>query len=195
MPFLGRVVMGWYAIYVKTGKEDDVCLRIEQLLSEIDYKKQYRLLVPKRRVQEKHQGVYIEKDIVLFPGYVLVETEFVTEFYHTTKACKNLYRFLKNGEEFQEIALEEISEIVYMVDEDGIIGISDIYIEDDIVEVTEGPLCNYFGWIKKIDKHKRRAKVLFMFKGQNHLIDLSVNFIRKPTDDEIKAVFSFYRRE
>ena len=186
--------MGWYAIYVKTGREEAVCALIRRTLEQIEYKTPYELLVPKRQIKERHQGGFTEKCSVMFPGYVLIGTEHIADLYTKTMKCKDLYRFLKSNGEFQEIGLDEISNIVYMADEEGVIGISDIYIENDIVKVTSGPLCRYYGWIKKIDRHKHRAKVLFMFQGHSYLIDLSVNFICKPTDGEVRAIFPHYRR-
>lgn len=61
-----------------------------------------------------------------------------------------------------------------------------MFVENDIVIVTSGPLCNYTGFIKKIDEHKRRAKVLFKFNGQDHFIDLSINFVCRAGEGEIK---------
>ena len=62
-----------------------------------------------------------------------------------------------------------------MANEEGVIGLSNIVIDNDTVKVIDGPLRNYKGFVVKIDKHKGRARVLFKFNGQDHLIDLSVN--------------------
>ena len=78
-----------------------------------------------------------------------------------------------------KIRLEEIANIVYMLDEEGVIGISDIYVENDRIIVTKGPLMNYDGLVKKVDRRNHRVKVLFMFNGESHFIDISVNLIEK----------------
>jgi len=43
-------------------------------------------------------------------------------------------------------------------------------------------LKNYDGFVKKIDRRRRRITALFMFNGAQHYIDLSVNFIEKYDD-------------
>lgn len=73
----------------------------------------------------------------------------------------------------------EIANIVYMADDEGVIGISDIYVEEDRIVVTKGPLMNYDGCVKKVDRRNHRVKVLFMFNGESHYIDISVNLIEK----------------
>ena len=114
----------------------------------------------------------------MFPGYVLVESEEIIKLAEIVRNCKGLFRFLKNESEFQEIRLEEILAIVYMTDEVGVIGISEVIAKGSFIEVVNGPLKGYEGLIRKVDKRHRRAKVEFLFEGGRHLIDLGV-YIRK----------------
>jgi transcriptional antiterminator NusG len=69
--------------------------------------------------------------------------------------------------------------IVAMVDERGVIGRSDIFVGDDRVIVTSGPLPHYEGHISRIDRRKGRARVLFQFDGQRRYADLAVNLLEK----------------
>lgn len=188
-------IMRWYAIFVQTGKEDEVCIRIKEMLEYSGYEKNFELLVPKRKIKERRKGVFTEVKTSLFPGYVLISSDDILEIFHRTKKCNFLYRFLRIGETFEEIRLEEISNIIYMADEDGVIGISDIFVENDMIKVLSGPLCNYTGVIKKIDKHKRRAKVVFKFSGQDHLIDVSINIIKKIKECDVKNTIYFRKDE
>ena len=145
-------------------------------------------------MQERHQGQFVEVIIKMFPGYVLIRTDNAWEIYNKTRSFERLYRFLNHNGKIDEICLDEISNIIYMVDKEGVIGISDLFVENDMVKVIDGPLCNYTGWIKKVDKHKRRVKVLFKFSGQDHLIDLSVNFIEKYKDIQGRELSFFYNQ-
>lgn len=185
--------MSWYAIFVETGKEDEVCKRIRKELSQTDLDGRFELLVPRKRIVERRNGVFGEVERKIFPGYVLIHTECINEVYYKTFKLEHLYRYLRRNGLFEEIRLEEIANIVYMANAEGVIGVSDIFIESDAVKVMNGPLCNYRGWVVKIDKHKRRARVLFRFSGQDHLIDLSVNILEKVNDQEIKNEIQFRR--
>ncbi len=185
--------MGWHVIFVETGKEDMVYTQINNILNHVNYT-DYDLLIPKRKLQERHQGKFIEIVKKMFPGYILIRTNDPWDIFRKTQKLERLYRFLNQDCIIQEIRLEEIANIIYMVDEEGVIGISDIFVENDTVKVIDGPLCNYIGWIKKVDKHKRRVKVLFKFSGRDHLIDLSVNFIEKYEHVQGKELPFFYNQ-
>lgn len=167
---------------------------INSLLKHSSYENEYELLIPKRKMQERHQGQLVEVIIKMFPGYILIRTENAWEIYNRTRRLEHLYRFLYHNGKIDEISLDEISNIIYMVDKEGVIGISNIFVENDMVKVIDGPLCNYTGWIKKVDKHKRRIKVLFKFSGQDHLIDLSVNIIEKYEDTQGRELPFFYNQ-
>ena len=50
---------------------------------------------------------------------------------------------------------------------------------DDEIQVISGPLYGWEGIIKKIDKRKGRAKVLFRVSDNEHLVDLGINVLQK----------------
>jgi transcriptional antiterminator NusG len=166
--------MAWYAIHVKTSRENAVCEAIRKQAVLAGYAAEYKLLVPKRKLPEKREGVYVEVLRIMFPGYVLVESEEIQEFAKIVTKAKGIFRFLQSEGEFQKIRLEEISAIVYMTDETDVIGASKVIAEGGYIEVVSGPLKGYEGKIKRIDKHRRRAKVEFLFDGDKHLIDLGI---------------------
>lgn len=168
--------MGWHVIFVKTGKEDAVCMQMKNLLKNYT---DYELLVPKRKLMENHKGIFVETIKTMFPGYILIKTDNVWDIFDKTRNISSLYRFLKNNIEMQEIRMEEIADLFCMIDNKGIVGISDIFVENDRIIVTKGPLMNYNGYVKKVDRRNHRVKVLFLFNGESHYIDISVNLIKK----------------
>ena len=184
--------MGWYAIFVMTGKEEQVKEEIDRILSTCDSPITYQLIIAKREINERKNGNIRSVIKKMFPGYILLETDNVLKFYHLTRQCNYLIDILRHGEYFSEIKLEEIANIVYMMDDDGIIGNSDIYVENDRIIVTKGPLKNYDGFVKKIDKRKRRITVLFFFNNKDHYIDLSINIIEKFDDKKIGKKIPFF---
>lgn len=184
--------MGWYAIFVMTGKEELVKEEIDRIMSCSETKITYQLIIAKREINERKNGNIRSVIKKLFPGYILLETDNITELYHLIKNCEYLIDILRRGEYFSEIKLEEIANIVYMADDDGVIGNSDIYVENDRIIVTKGPLKNYDGFIKKIDKRKQRITVLFFFNNKEHFIDLSINIIEKFDDKKIGKTIPFF---
>lgn len=177
--------MGGYVIFVESGREDAVCAQITNLLEHINYS-DYELLVPKRKLNEKHKGVFVEIVKTMFPGYVFIKTDNAWDVYNKTRHLSSLYRFLNSDAVIQEIRLEEISNLVYMIDDKGVIGVSDIYVENDKIIVTKGPLMYYNGLVKKVDRRNHRIKILFQFNGEMHFINISINFIEK-LDDSVSS--------
>lgn len=180
--------MNWYAIFVETGKEDIVTQLVRTMLKSDEFASDYDLLVPKREVAERKRGITQTFLKNMFPGYVLLNTSDVFSFYSKARYFTHIYSVLHNAEHFREIELSEISNIIYMADEHGVIGKSDIFVEDDRVIVTRGPLLHYDGYITKIDCRKERAKVLFQFDGSSHLVDLSVNLLENIDDSVIHEI-------
>jgi len=171
--------MSWYAIFVETGYEDDVCLFIDKVKYYLFDDIQYNLLIPKRKIYERKQGIRKEVIRRMFPGYVLLETERIIEFYRKVRESPHIIKFLKDGRDFLEVDMKEMAPILRMTNKEGLIGISQALIENDKIIITEGPLLGREGIIKKIDKRKGRAKVEFLINHNSILIDLGIDIFRK----------------
>jgi transcriptional antiterminator NusG len=171
--------MSWYAIYVETGYEDEVCFFINKVITYLFDDIQFNLLVPKRKIYEKKQGIRKEVIKRMFPGYVLVETDKIYEFYCKVRGVPHILKFLRDNFDFLEVRVEEISQILHMTNQDGLIGISQAFVINDKIKVTKGPLSGREGIIQKIDKRKGRAKVEFSIHDNKLLIDLGIDIIDK----------------
>ncbi len=171
--------MNWYVIFVETGFEEEVCLFINKLKIQHYNNIDYNLLVPKRKIYERKQGVRKEVTKIMFPGYVLLETDNINEFYSRARGGPHIIKFLKNNYNFLEVSVNEIRQILNMVDHEGLINISQALIVDDRIRITEGPLLGNEGIIKKLDKRKGRAKVEFAINNITLLIDLGIDVIQK----------------
>ena len=83
------IYVQWYALFVKTGEEEDMRKYLETLLPDINMK----ILIPKRKLQERRKGKVYEVIRTLLPGYVLVKTEMDVDFYYRLKKLPGLLRF------------------------------------------------------------------------------------------------------
>lgn len=171
--------MNWYVIFVETGFEEEVCLFINKLKIQHYDSIDYNLLVPKRKIYERKQGIRKEVTKIMFPGYVLLETDNINEFYNRARGGPHIIKFLKNNYNFLQVSVNEITQILNMVDHEGLINISQVIIMNDRIRITEGPLLGKEGIIKKIDKRKGRAKVEFAINSNTILIDLGIEVIQK----------------
>ncbi len=173
--------MGWYAIFVETGKEEEVKKHIMDAMNSGAAGTTFELLIAKREMQEKKGGMVTSVIKKMFPGYILLETEYIQDFYIRLKYhhIEHLFGILRCGSQFKEVGPEEILNIVYMTDSDGVIRSSDIIVDNNKIIVVNGPLMNYDGYIKKVDRRKHRVKLVFIFNGVMHDVDLTVNFIKE----------------
>jgi len=174
----------WYAAFVMTGQEDKIVARISDSLAERKDAK-VRLLVPKRSIRERKAGKVTEQIKVMFPGYVLIGTEQIDEVSRLIAEVKGVLRILKNDDEFQEIRLEEISRLVHMANDKGVIGESKIWLnENDRVEVISGPLKGYEGLITKLNRRKNRVAVNILLGTEHREVWLAAEFVDTPQDSK-----------
>ena len=118
----------------------------------------------------------------MFPGYVLVQSEAIRDLVSLTRNCNDIYRYLESEGEFQKVPIEEIAMILQMINNEGIIDVSEICVEDGWYEVISGPLKGLEGKIQKLDKYRHRAKIQFMFNGEIRYIALSIKSRFKGSD-------------
>ena len=187
--------MSWHVLFVETGRENLAARIVGKAVDHFCSHIQYKPLIPRRVMLEKYGGNIIERARIMFAGYVFIETDSPWDIHRAAKHhCQHIYGFLRQYDYMKEVRLEEISRLIYLLDDNQTIGVSDIFALDDRVLVTNGPLQNYEGYIHKIDRRKGRAKVNFQFGGEDHLIDLSVNLLEKMRAEMVKNEILFYRR-
>lgn len=165
--------MKWYAIFVETGREEEVQKFIELLFPD----EEIRTLVPKRKLIERKQGKTYETIKNLIPGYVLTQTKMSVELYYGLKSLPAVYRVLKDDCEPIPIEKEEMDMILNLTRDGDVIELSDIYKEGNHIKVLKGPLMGMEGIIEKFDHRKKRVKICLEFLGEYKRVDLGANMV------------------
>lgn len=167
--------MKWYAMFVKTGKEDHVR---DVLLDEFRYDN-IRIIVPKRILTEKKDGVYYEITRTVFPSYVFIKCSMNLQMNKILMRTDNVFRLL--GDYFNPIPIPEKE--MHLIDnifkDKGVAGYSIMYYEGENKVIVDGPLKGYESNIHKIDKRKNRAQVIFNLNGEEKKINLGIKFLNK----------------
>jgi transcriptional antiterminator NusG len=171
----------WYALFVKTNCEESVR---KYILEHVPNEYGYAALVPRRFLRELHKHKWKEVNKIMFPGYVLIGTDNIVELYSAIRQNNKILSLLRDEEGYSKLRLEEIAHIVYMSDDEGVIGESDIFVEGDTVLVKSGPLTNFDGVVVNVIGHRRRSTVKFQFNGESHLIQLCTNVLTAINDEE-----------
>ncbi|MEK4044419.1 antiterminator LoaP [Paenibacillus sp. FSL H8-0048] len=183
--------MKWYAVYVQTGREEQVRT---QLYKQLDY---LHCCIPKRKIHEKKEGVFREVTRIMFPGYVFVYINMDADKYTGINSIYGVFKILdycnekdkkihcreegSEGDYFKCVPIEEIEPILELINGEDIIELSKAVFVDNKLYILSGPLKGKENRITKLDKRHRRAKINFEFMGASKIIDLGIEFESSPT--------------
>ncbi len=168
--------MKWYALFVKTGKEDLVVKYLSYHFNRLECLP----IIPKTRIIERTKGKYYEVLKPLFPGYVLINSNMNYELYNKIKMIPIVYNLLGQAEEYYtSIYNEEMEPILKLINKDNIIDYSKVYIDNSMVYVKAGPLKGMEGTIKHINKRKKRATIALDFMGSYKMINVGIEILAK----------------
>ena len=163
----------WYALFVRTGKEDQVK---DYILKNSDGK--LRAVVPKRKLKERKGGSWSYVIRTLFPGYVLLNGDIEDEKHNYYKDIPGAIKLLRGGYEPLKIEKHEIWTISSLICDDETIGFSSVMIKGGRVVVVDGPLVSMEGLIVDINRRKERAKVRLNFMGEPRIVELGISVLQ-----------------
>ena len=158
----------WYVLFVLVAKSDKLC----SLLN----KKGINAFIP--------QIEYYRRDIKgnalkpLFPGYIFVKSEmnqsdFDNFLYKLGEQKDGLIKQLKE-DGVSALRDEEIEMFNILLNDEGILEMSQAFIEDKRAKVIEGPLIYYQYHIVKVDKHNKLAYLDIEFMNRQILVGLNI---------------------
>ena len=163
----------WYALFCKTGDEENVKERLEYRLED-----SFKVIVPKRRLRERRRGNWAFVTRALFPGYVLVQGNMDANEYYEFKGVPGLLKLIRTGADFAKIEPHEMEVLGRLICNDEIIGLSQLLVEGKNITVVDGPLVSLEGYIESINHRKGRAKVRLNFLGEPRSVELGVEILR-----------------
>lgn len=166
----------WYVMQVRTGLEENIRLQCQRKISSdvlkgcfIPYYEEKRHIKGEWRILRK----------ILFPGYVFLDTEELERFCIELKRIHGFARLLGTGDEVIPLTEEEVGFLDTFSGEERIVPISTGVIENTKVKVLSGPLVGKEGYIKKIDRHKRKAYLEILMFERIQRIQVGLEIISK----------------
>lgn len=171
----------YYVIQVAAGMEEKVEKQIRSVVGEELYS---RCFHPMRCIKKKFRGEWIELHEKLLPGYVFITSDCIQELYKKLKYVPAFTKLLgKEDETFISLPDDEIEwleQITKSQDQSMEVSLSRVSVsEDDVVTILSGPLKDMEGYIRKIDLHRRIAKVEVNFMNRKTLIHLGIEMVVK----------------
>ena len=169
----------YYVLQVATGTEDRVEEQVRVMVENGLYESCFH---PMRRMKKKFRGEWKELHEKLLPGYVFITSDHVQELYQELKNMPVFTRMLgKDREQFIPLSEHEVEWLERMTESQGQsveVQLSQVSVsEDDIVTILSGPLKDMEGCIKKIDLHRRIAKVEVDFMNRKTVIYLGIEMV------------------
>lgn len=144
----------WYVVWTATGKEETARTEILKMIPGDCYE---RCFILKKKESRKRGGNWIEVERILFPGYLFIETEDAETVFLYLKKLPQFVKLLQAGEYFVPVREEEERWLRKITRDGETVDLSTGMIENQIIRVTSGPLQGMEGYIRRIDRHKRKA--------------------------------------
>lgn len=161
---------------VRTGTEENIRQQCEK---KIDGKILEHCFVPYYEEQRRIQGEWGILRKVLFPGYVFVVTDEIEELYKNLKTIIGLTKLLGTGQEIVPLTMDEEKFLRRFGGDGHMVAMSEGIIEQSQVRVISGPLLGMEGYIRKIDRHKRKAWLEMELFGRKQMIQVGLEVVAK----------------
>ena len=159
----------WYGcLFCKVGSEKTVAREIS------DDTKGVLAIVPERLRYRRSQGTATEEKAILFPGYVFFETDDLDYRARELNRHRDVYRVLmtSDGEWALDGSDREFAERFF--ENNGLIGFSKAYKENDRIRILDGFLKENEGKIIRVNMHAKTAQVRVRFCDKD--IDMWLGF-------------------
>jgi transcriptional antiterminator NusG len=167
----------WYVVQVVGGKERRVLTLVEKIIGNTVFEECF---IPQYEVMKRFKGQWQKCTEILFPGYLFFVTNCVDRLAQELRNVPAFTRLLSNSGEFIPLNAGEVAWISAFTKQDSrVIKMSEGIIAGDRVIVFKGPLMNYAGLIRKIDRHKRIAYLDIKMFGRTMTVKVGMEIVRK----------------
>ncbi len=175
----------WYVVQTMAGQEQDCLAVCRAKINQSLYKEMFvPLYIDKMRFQKQWHDV----KKVLFPGYFFVDTEKIRDVAEELARIDRFTKLLRNAEEIAPIRDEEQKFLRSMMNEAHVVECSQGMIIGDRVCITEGPLRNHYGFIRKVDRHRREARLEINFFGRMTPVKVGLQIVTKLTEEQFEKL-------
>lgn len=169
----------WYVVQVRSGTEENIKLQCLKKIPQsvlkrcfIPYYEEKRYRCKKWEIQRK----------ILFQGYIFVISEKVETLFEELKKVDGLTKLIGTGKDIVSLEEKEIEFLKHFGGDEQIVKMSEGIIVNSKIKINFGPLKGMEGFIKKIDRHKRKAWLELPLFGKTQKIEVGLEIIEKITE-------------
>ena len=172
--------MKWYIVRSQANRERSVAERITKdgergdLIGKIG-----RVIVPTEKSFHLKNGKKVQREKVMYPGYIFVETSAVGELKYYLKSVNGATGFLTNrGGTIQSLTQTEVDRMLgVQKQKEESVAMGNHFVAGEDVKILDGPFSNFIGTIESVKDQKVKVEVLIF--GRKNLIELNALQIEK----------------
>lgn len=166
----------WYVMQVRGGTEHRIIQQCKVMIpTEILEDCFFPLYEERRKVQGKWQT--LQK--MLFPGYIFMITDHIEKLCDALKSVIGLTKLIGIGDELVPLSENEVRFLLKFGGKEQVVEMSEGVIEGANVQILSGPLMGLEAYIKKIDRHKRKAYLEIEMFGRMQSIQVGLEVAMK----------------
>lgn len=167
----------WYTVKVQNNRERSASEKLRFDMN-LEFGEEVDIFIPTQTVSSVRGGKITQKEQLLYPGYIFVQTPDVDKVQHLAKSINGMNNILKDPQG-NPIVMRQ-SEIDRMMGEKENHKVTKgIYMLNEEVNVINGPFASFKGTIKTIDYEKDKVKLEVVIFGRSTIVDLTVADITK----------------
>ena len=172
--------LNYYALQVKTREEQKIMRQAQAMNPDL----LMPLYFPQRDLNIRKGGVNKPSRFSIFPGYVFLELDpddDVRKYRWAFKKIDGFYRFLKSNRYITPLKNRDLELVLHFIKKVGpVAGASKVYFDENSrIVVLHGPLSGLEGKIVKVDRRKKRAKIVLDLYRDTFSLDLAFEVIEK----------------
>jgi transcriptional antiterminator NusG len=152
----------WYVVQVRVGMEENIKLQCQKRVSSEVLERCFILYSEEKK---KVQGKWVTQKHIVFSGYVFMITEKVDELFLQLKSVNGLSKLIGAGDDIVPLNEGEVALLRRLGGEEQV--------------VISGSLEGMEGFIKKIDRHKRKAWLELEILGDLRRVEVGLEVVKK----------------
>lgn len=171
----------WYVVQVYTGKEEATKAMCQKLISQDILEDCF---IPYHEIMKRYEGAWHKEKRILFPGYVFMVTDRIKELSTELNKVTGFTKVLGDKDFLVPLSQAETALLKRLGGENQVVEMSIGVIEYDRVIINQGPMKGLEGCIRKIDRHKRLAKIEIEMFGRTVEAQVGVEIVSKITREQ-----------
>lgn len=166
----------WCVVQVRQGSEESVRLQCREKIGTGLLNDCYIFYYEEKR---HVRGEWIIQEKVLFPGYVFIDTEHAEQLREGLPHMKGFVKLLEIDNEVAALTEDEIDFLTVFGGKEQTVEMSEGVIEQSKIRIYSGPLVGKEKFIRRIDRHKRRAFLEMPLFGGRQKIQVGLEIVSK----------------